>query len=182
MNRPARVGGPFGQPDPRRIRPADVGEVCQLVRDLAEYERALPDAQMSDEQLHEALFGSQPALFGHVVERDGRVVGFALWFRSFSTWRGRHGVYLEDLYVAAPHRGSGIGRALLVALARECLAQGYPRLEWAVLNWNAPSIDFYRSLGAGPMDEWTVFRLDGQALTALGTDSTQGHPDSESSR
>lgn len=151
----------------RRIEPADVPQVCQLVRDLAEYERALPQATMSDEALHEALFGSGQSLYGHVADVDGVVVGFALWFRNFSTWRGRYGIYLEDLFVAPEHRGSGIGKALLAALARECVAEGYARLEWWVLNWNTPSIDFYRSLGALPMDEWTVFRLEGDPLVKL---------------
>jgi len=151
----------------RRVVPADVLRICQLVRDLAEYERAPDDAQMTDEQLHEALFGAEVALYGHVAEVDGYVIGFALWFRNFSTWRGRHGIYLEDLFVAPEHRGAGTGKALLAALAGECLARGYSRLEWWVLNWNAPSIAFYRSLGAVAMDEWTVFRLTGDALAGL---------------
>lgn len=122
---------------------------------------------MSDDQLQEALFGAQVSLYGHVAEVDGDVIGFALWFRNFSTWRGRHGIYLEDLFVVPDHRGSGIGKALLAALAQECLTQGYPRLEWWVLNWNEPSIAFYRSLGAVAMDDWTVFRLTDQALSDL---------------
>lgn len=124
---------------------------------------------MTDEQLNQALFGAQPSLFGHVAEVDGLLVGVAVWFRNFSTWRGRHGIYLEDLFVLPEHRGSGLGRELLAALARECVTQGYSRLEWAVLDWNTPSIDFYRLIGARPMDEWTVFRLEGDALTKLGS-------------
>lgn len=151
----------------RRVQPADVPKVCRLVRDLAEYERAADDAQMTDAQLHDALFGNRISVYGHVSELDGVVVGFALWFRTFSTWRGRHGIYLEDLFVAPEHRGSGIGTQLLAALARECVAQGYPRLEWSVLDWNAPSIAFYRSLGAVAMDDWTVYRLTDDALTGL---------------
>ncbi len=122
---------------------------------------------MTDEQLHEALFGDRISLYGHVAEIDAIVVGFAVWFRNFSTWRGQHGIYLEDLFVDPEHRGSGVGKALLAALARECVAQGYPRLEWRVLNWNAPSIAFYHSLGAIAMNEWTVFRLTDEALAAL---------------
>lgn len=119
---------------------------------------------MTDEQLHEALFGVNVSLYGHVAEVDGSVVGFVLWFRNFSTWRGTHGIYLEDLFVVPEHRGSGLGKALLAALARECVTEGYSRLEWWVLNWNTPSIAFYRSLGAVPMEEWTVFRLTDVAL------------------
>lgn len=151
----------------RRVQPADVPRICQLVRDLAEYERAPGEAQMTDEQLHQALFGDQVNLYGQVAEHEGYLVGFALWFRNFSTWRGRHGIYLEDLFVASEHRGSGIGKALLAALARECVDQGYPRLEWSVLDWNEQSIAFYRSLGAVAMDGWTVFRLTDDALRQL---------------
>lgn len=122
---------------------------------------------MTDDQLHRALFGTQVSLYGHVAEVDRHVIGFALWFRNFSTWRGRHGIYLEDLFVAPEHRGSGIGKSLLAALARECLANGYQRLDWSVLNWNEPSIAFYRCLGAVAMDDWTVFRLTDQALSEL---------------
>ncbi len=122
---------------------------------------------MTVEQLHEALFGEQVSLYGLVAQVDAQVVGFAVWFRNFSTWRGRHGIYLEDLFVAPEHRGSGLGKALLAALARECVTKGYPRLEWWVLDWNAPSIEFYRSLGAVAMDEWTVFRLTDDALAEL---------------
>lgn len=151
----------------RRIEPRDTSRVCELVRDLADYERARPEALMTDEQLDAALFGDQPSLFGHVAEIDGVVVGFAVWFLNFSTWRGRHGIYLEDLYVCPEQRGSGLGRELLAALADECVTQGYGRLEWAVLDWNTPSIEFYRLLGARSMDEWTTFRLDGEALIRL---------------
>lgn len=158
-------------PDPRvrRVRESDVDAVVTLVYELAEYERAPRDCTLTAEQLHTALFRPSPALFGHVAEVDGEVVGCALWFLNFSTWRGVHGVYLEDLYVRPAHRGAGLGRALLAALAAECTERGYARLEWSVLDWNAPSIAFYRSLGAVSMDGWTTFRLDGDALTALGS-------------
>jgi GNAT superfamily N-acetyltransferase len=118
-------------------------------------------------QLHRALFSVAPALFGHVAVVAGSVVGCSLWSLNFSTWRGVHGVFLEDLYVQPPHRGSGLGRALLVELARECSRHGYGRLEWTVLDWNEPSIGFYRSLGAVPLDEWTTFRLTHAALDGL---------------
>jgi GNAT superfamily N-acetyltransferase len=157
-------------PRVRRIREEDVPAVVGLVEELAEYERARHECHLTAEQLHDALFRPSPALFGHVAEVDGRVVGTALWFLNFSTWRGTHGIYLEDLYVQPSQRGSGLGRALLQALAEECVARGYARLEWWVLDWNAPAIGFYKSLGALPMDEWTVFRLTDDSLTRLGQD------------
>ena len=159
----------------RPIRPDDVPAVVGLVRELAEYEEAPDEARMTEEQLHAALFGDSPALFGHVAVADagaagGQVVGMAVWFLNFSTWRGTHGVYLEDLYVQPQHRGSGLGRELLRTLAEVCVQRGYHRLEWSVLDWNTPSIDFYRAAGAVPMDEWTVFRLTDDALAAFAAD------------
>ena len=146
------------------------------MHELAEYERAAEHCLLTGDQLRAALFGPAPALFGHVAEvaeGDGQraVVGCALWFLNFSTWRGVHGLYLEDLYVQPAHRGGGIGRALLARLAAVCVERGLARLEWAVLDWNTPSIGFYRTLGAVPMDEWTVFRLDGAALEKLGREA-----------
>ncbi len=150
----------------RRVRESDVDAVVGLAYELAEYERAPQECHLTAEQLHAALFGPPPALFGHVAEVDGQVVGSALWFLNFSTWRGTHGIYLEDLYVQPAMRGSGLGKALLAALARECVDKGYARLEWWVLDWNTPAIDFYKAAGAVPMDEWTVFRLtDGPLRT-----------------
>jgi GNAT superfamily N-acetyltransferase len=155
----------------RPVRPDDVPAVVDLVRELAGYENALHEARMTEEQLSAALFGDSPALFGHVaVADDGAVVGMALWFLNFSTWRGTHGVYLEDLYVQPQHRGSGLGRELLRTLADLCVQRGYDRLEWSVLDWNTPSIEFYESAGAVPMDEWTVFRLTDDALTTFAAD------------
>jgi GNAT superfamily N-acetyltransferase len=152
----------------RPIAERDVEAVVGLVHELAAYERAPEECHLTAAQLRAALFGAAPALFGHVAE-DGRgtVVGCALWFLNFSTWRGVHGIYLEDLYVQPAHRGAGLGRALLAALAAVCVERGYGRLEWSVLDWNTPSIDFYRALGAVAMDDWTVFRLDGPGLTAF---------------
>ena len=152
----------------RPIRPEDVPAVVGLVRELADYERALAEVRLTEEQLRTALFGESPALFGHVaVTGDGEVVGMALWFLNFSTWRGTHGIYLEDLYVRPEQRGRGLGQQLLRTLAQECVRRGYSRLEWWVLDWNAPSIEFYKAAGAVPMDEWTVFRLTDDALAAF---------------
>lgn len=153
----------------RRIEPADVPAVVGLVHELADYEREPDSCLLTAAQLTDALFGPEPALFGHVATVGDEVVGCALWFLNFSTWRGVHGLYLEDLYVQPAHRGSGLGRALLATLAAVCTERGYARLEWSVLDWNAPSIAFYRSLGAVSMDGWTTFRLDGEALTTLGS-------------
>lgn len=153
----------------RRIRPDDLEPVVALVHELAAYEREPDSCHLTTEQLDRALFGPSPALFGHVATgRDGNVVGIALWFLNFSTWRGEHGIYLEDLYVSREQRGSGLGKALLTALAEECVARGYTRLEWSVLDWNEPALGFYRSLGAVAMDEWTVNRLTDDALQTLG--------------
>jgi len=148
----------------RPIRPDDVPAVVALVRELADYEKALHEARLTEEQLAGALFGDSPALFGHVAEHDRQVVGMALWFLNFSTWRGTHGIYLEDLYVSPAHRGTGLGRELLRTLAALCVERGYSRLEWSVLDWNTPSIEFYKAAGAVPMDGWTVFRLTDDAL------------------
>jgi GNAT superfamily N-acetyltransferase len=155
----------------RRVRPDDVPVVLGLVRELAAYERAEHEAQMTEAQLHDALFGEAPAVFAHVAEdADGAVAGFALWFRTFSTWRGTHGIHLEDLYVSTGHRGTGLGRELLRTLAQECVDRGWSRLEWVVLDWNTPAIEFYRAAGAVPMDEWTTFRLTDEALTRFAAD------------
>lgn len=153
----------------RRVAEADVPAVVELVHALADYEEAPDECHLTAEQLHRALFGDSTALFGHVAEVDGEVAGFALWFLNFSTWNGTHGIYLEDLFVRPRHRGSGLGKALLRTLAQECVARGYSRCEWWVLDWNEPSIEFYKSVGAVPMDEWTVFRLTGDALRAFGS-------------
>jgi len=161
-------------PRVRPVRPDDVPAVAGLIRELAAYERAEHEVRVTEAQLRAALFGPSPALFGHVgLTPDGDVVGFALWFLNFSTWRGTHGIYLEDLYVRPEHRGSGLGRQLLAELAGVCVRRGYQRLEWSVLDWNAPAIGFYRAAGAEPMDEWTVYRLTGDALERFGNGSQQ---------
>jgi GNAT superfamily N-acetyltransferase len=155
----------------RPIRSDDVPAVVGLVRELAEYERAAHEVRLTEQQLTAALFGDSPALFGHVAVHEGAVVGMALWFLNFSTWRGTHGIYLEDLYVQPQHRGSGLGKELLRTLAELCVQRGYSRLEWWVLDWNEPSIEFYKAHGAEPMDEWTVFRLTDDALTAFAAET-----------
>ncbi|MFB7517636.1 GNAT family N-acetyltransferase [Streptomyces sp. NPDC056144] len=153
----------------RTATPADVPVVFAMIRDLAAYEKALHEVRTTTDQLHEALFGPHPAAFAHIAEtEDGEIAGFALWFLNFSTWRGVHGIYLEDLYVRPEARGGGHGKALLRELARICVDRGYERLEWSVLDWNTPAIDFYESLGARPQDEWTVYRLTDTALAELG--------------
>ncbi|PRY51735.1 L-amino acid N-acyltransferase YncA [Geodermatophilus tzadiensis] len=151
----------------RPVRPDDVPAVVGLVRELADYEEAAHEVRLTEEQLTAALFGRSPALFGHVAEAGGAVVGTALWFLTFSTWRGTHGIHLEDLYVQPAHRGTGLGRELLRTLAATCVERGYDRLEWSVLDWNEPSIAFYRAAGAVPMDGWTVFRLTDHALAGF---------------
>ena len=155
----------------RSATPDDVPAVLAMVRELAEYERARHEALATEAQLRAALFGEHPAVFAHIAEDDetGEAVGFALWFLNFSTWQGRHGIYLEDLYVRPYARGGGHGRALLTRLAQLAVERGYGRVEWSVLDWNEPSIGFYKSLGAVPMDEWTGFRLTGEALDSLGS-------------
>lgn len=155
------------------IRPAivsDVPAILQMIHDLAIYEKE-PDAiRNTPEKLIEALFGENPRVFAHMAENAaGDVQGFALWFLNYSTWEGVHGIYLEDLYVSPDARGLGHGKALLQHLAGIAVERGYARVEWSVLDWNEPSIGFYRSLGAEPMDGWSTFRLSGDALGTFGS-------------
>lgn len=156
------------------IAPDDVAAVVEMVYELAEYEKLRSSCHLTADQLHAALFGPAPALFGLVARAtaDGPVAGFALWFLNYSTWEGVHGIHLEDLYVRPGTRGAGLGRALLTELAHIAVERGYARVEWSVLDWNTPAIDFYRSLDAEPMDEWTVFRLSGSALQAAASGRT----------
>ena len=153
----------------REARAEDVAAVVRLVHELAEYERSPELCTLTEDQMHAALFGPEAVARCHVAEVAGEVVGCAVWFLNFSTWRGVPGIYLEDLFVRPSHRGSGLGKALLAELAAVCAERGYGRLEWQVLDWNEPSIAFYKSLGAVPMDEWTTYRLDGDALTSFGS-------------
>jgi GNAT superfamily N-acetyltransferase len=156
----------------RRVRPADVDAVVALVHELADYERAPEECTLTAAQLHTALFDDDPAVFGHVAVVGGEVVGgevvgIALWFLTFSTWDGVHGIHLEDLYVSPAHRRGGVGLALLAELAAECTRRGFSRLEWSVLDWNSPALDFYAAIGAVGLDGWTVHRLTGDPLAAL---------------
>jgi len=146
---------------------ADVPLILQFIRDLAEYERLLHEVEATEADIRRDLFGENPRCFCDIAEHQGQAVGFALWFYNYSTFRGRAGIYLEDLFVRPEARGVGAGKALLRRLAQRCVEADLGRLEWAVLNWNAPSIAFYDSLGAGAMTDWTVRRLDGEALQRL---------------
>lgn len=151
----------------RPVRPEDVPAVVSMVHELADFERAAADCQLTGEQLRTALFSAHPALFGHVaVDLQDAPIGFALWFLSFSTWAGTHGIYLEDLYVRPEARGTGAGRALLATLAAICVRRGYQRLDFAVLSWN-PARDFYAALGATVPPDWQPHRLTGPALRRL---------------
>jgi GNAT superfamily N-acetyltransferase len=151
------------------VRPVDVPAVVAMVHELADYERAPESCHLTEADLHAALFGPTPALFGHVAtDGDGRCVGMMLWFLNFSTWEGRHGIYLEDLYISPAARGAGIGAAMLATLAGICVERGYPRLQWWVIDWN-PAREFYRSLGAVATPEWVPYRLTGPALEKLAT-------------
>ena len=151
----------------RPAQPGDAGLVLSFVRELASYERLAHEVDATEEEIAAALFAENPRVFADLAEWNGEPAGFALWFYNFSTFRGRHGIYLEDLFVRPAYRGHGIGRALLGHLAGRCLREGLPRLEWWVLDWNEPALAFYRSLGAVPMDEWTVHRVTGEALARL---------------
>ena len=146
---------------------ADSAIIFAFIRELAEYEKLSHAVDATEEGIADALFGEAPRVFCDIVERHNEPVGFALWFYNFSTFRGKHGIYLEDLFVRPEFRGRGFGKALLVHLARICMDQGYGRLQWWVLDWNTPAIDFYKSIGAEAMDEWTVFRVSGKALADL---------------
>jgi GNAT superfamily N-acetyltransferase len=154
----------------RAATPDDVPAILGLVRELAVYEREPDAVKATEAHVRSALFPDDgaPTTFAHVADVDGEVVGMAVWYLTYSTWTGVNGIWLEDLFVQPPHRGSGLGRELLSTLARTCVDRGYQRLEWSVLDWNEPSLAFYRSLGAVPLDEWTVHRLSGSALSALG--------------
>jgi GNAT superfamily N-acetyltransferase len=146
---------------------SDVPLIMSFIRELAEYERLLHEVEADEADIRRDLFGENPRAFCDIAEADGTPVGFALWFYNYSTFRGRAGIYLEDLFVRPEARGLGAGKALLARLAQRCVEADLGRLEWAVLDWNAPSIAFYDSLGAGAMTDWTVRRLDGEALRKL---------------
>lgn len=164
--------------DPR-VRPVadrDLDTIIALVRGLAIYEKSEHEALMTADQLRAALRADNPAVYGLVASEEpaGEAVGYAIYFLNFSTWRGVHGIYLEDLYVEPDHRGNGLGKALLQTLAMIADQRGYARVEWSVLKWNTPSIEFYRSIGAVAMDEWDTMRLTDRALTDFAHDRRTG--------
>ena len=151
----------------RPATPSDAALVFAFIRELAEYEKMSDDVVTNETEIASALFGPNPRVFADIAEWEGKPAGFALWFYNFSTFRGRHGIYLEDLFVRPEFRGHGLGKALLVNLARRCVAQGCARLEWSVLDWNTPSIAFYERLGARHTQGWHPYRLTGAALETL---------------
>jgi len=154
-----------------KIRPAqqdEVGIVLQLIHDLALYEKAPNEVEVTEKELLETIFVDNARVFCDVVDVDGEIAGMAIWFLNYSTWQGKHGIYLEDLFIKPEFRGKGYGKALLQHLARVCDERGYGRFQWWVLDWNSPAIEFYKSLGAVAMDEWTVYRVSGDPLKKLG--------------
>ncbi|MCV7090294.1 GNAT family N-acetyltransferase [Mycobacterium interjectum] len=151
----------------RRAIPADAAAITGMIHALAEFERAAEQCTVTETQISAALFGDSPAVHGHVAEVDGEIAAMALWFVNFSTWDGVAGIYLEDLFVRPGFRRRGLARALLAALAAECLDNGYTRLSWAVLNWNVDAIALYDGVGAAPQREWTTYRLSGPPLAEL---------------
>lgn len=151
----------------RPAAPSDGALVASFIRELAEYERLSHEVEASERTLADALFSATPRVFCDIAERDGAPAGFALWFYTFSSFRGRHGLWLEDLFVRPEFRGRGVGKALLAHLARRCVAERLGRFEWSVLDWNAPSIAFYKASGAELMEEWTICRVSGAALESL---------------
>lgn len=153
----------------RSAEQKDVPAILRLIKALAEYERLLDHAVIDEERITQSFFIEHPKAFCDIAEVAGEAVGYAIWFYSYSTFTGRHGIYLEDLYVMPEHRSAGIGKAFLQTLSERCVRENLTRFEWSVLDWNEPSIGFYRSLGAVPVDGWTRYRLDGDALARLGT-------------
>lgn len=161
----------------RPASPADVPAILRMIHDLAIYEKEPDAVKNTPEMLHNALFGENPRIYAAMAENGcGEIRGFALWFLNYSTWEGVHGIYLEDLYVTPEARGEGHGKALLQHLATTAVENGYARVEWSVLDWNEPSIAFYKRLGAVPMDGWSTFRLTGDALASFGSASLGAAP------
>ena len=155
----------------RLAKPEDIADIHRLIYELAVYEKAPEQMVATVDQINQSLFKDNPVAFAHVAEVDGQIVGIALWFLNYSTWLGKPGIYLEDLFVQPEYRGHGIGKGFMKTLAQLCTERGYERFQWWVLDWNKPSIEFYKSLGAVPMDEWTVFRLSGDALKNFASES-----------
>jgi GNAT superfamily N-acetyltransferase len=146
---------------------ADAPIILELIHALALYEKAPEQVEISLEQIERDFFGSQPKVFCEIAESNGEVAGFAIWFLNYSTWQGKHGIYLEDLFVKPQFRGHGLGKALLQHLAQICRENGYGRFQWWVLDWNEPAIEFYKSFGAIAMDSWTVYRVTDEPLQEL---------------
>ena len=151
----------------RRARPGDEAEITAMIYELAEFERAADQCSVTESDMRTALFGPHPTVNGYVAEVDGQIAASALWFLSFSTWEGTAGIYLEDLFVRPAFRRRGLARALLRELARECVANGYTRLTWAVLDWNVDAIALYEAIGGKPLSEWLSYRVSGPALSDL---------------
>jgi GNAT superfamily N-acetyltransferase len=151
----------------RPARPGDEAELTTMIHELAEFERAARDCTVTESQVREALFGDRPMVQGHIAEVDGQAAAGALWFRNFSTWDGVAGIYLEDLYVRPKFRRRGLARKMLATLARECVAGGYSRLSWAVLDWNTDAIALYDAVGGRPQTQWITYRVSGPELSAL---------------
>ena len=156
----------------RPARPDDVGALVALVRELADYERSLAEVELDEDALGAALFGEPPRAAAHVAEVSGAVVGMAIWYRTFSTWTGRHGIWLEDLFVRPAARRQGHATALLGALAAQAVAEGAARLEWSVLDWNEPARRFYAAAGAADLEQWRLNRLSGPALAGAARETT----------
>lgn len=155
----------------RRVRPGDEAELTAMIHELAEFEHAADECTVTESQLGDALFGPDPTVFGHVVEVDGQAAATALWFRNFSTWDGVGGIYLEDLFVRPQFRRRGLARKLLSTLAGECVARGYTRLSWAVLDWNVNAIALYDNVGGKPQTDWITYRVSGPDLSELAAES-----------
>lgn len=151
----------------RRAAPQDAAAITDMIHALADFEHAADQCTVTEKQISAALFEDPPAVYGHVAEADGEVAAMALWFLNYSTWDGVAGIYLEDLFVRPKFRRRGLARALLAALASECLQRGYTRLSWAVLKWNADAITLYDGIGGEPQNEWTTYRLSGASLAGL---------------
>lgn len=155
----------------RPARPGDETELTAMIHELAAFEHAADECTVTENQMRDALFGDAPIVHGHIAEVDGAAAAAALWFRNFSTWDGVAGIYLEDLFVRPQFRRRGLARKMLAALARECVANGYTRLSWAVLDWNVNAIALYDAVGGKPQSEWITYRVSGSELSALAGES-----------
>lgn len=159
----------------REAKLDDIPIILKYIKDLAEYEKSPEEAVLTESDLKSSFFTESPQVYCLLSELDNHVTGIAIWHLNYSTWLGKHGIYLEDLYVDPKYRGQGHGKALLAALAKICVDRGYPRLQWWVLDWNKSAIDFYASIGANAMDEWTVFRVSGKELGILANSNKERH-------